>query len=131
MELSGKVTNRSTGNKHGGFWRWAGFLILVLFAPFNGFAQNVTLSLASGAGTPGTLVALNVSLNAAIGNQPAGVQWTLNYSGADFSSVGFAAGGAATAAGKSISCNSGSGTATCVVWGINSTLIQNGVVATI
>ena len=126
-----ETTGRSIGNEHGGFGRCAGFLILVLIAPFNGSAQNVTLGLASGAGSPGTLVALNVSLNAAIGNQPAGVQWSLNYSGADFSSVGFAAGGAATAAGKSISCNSGSGTATCVVWGINSTLIQNGVVATI
>ena len=131
MESRTEVRGRSMGHKHPGFWRWAGFLILVLITPFNGSAQNVALSLASGAGSPGTLVTLNVSLNAAIGNQPAGVQWTLNYSGGDFSSVGFAAGGAATAAGKSVSCSSGSGTSTCVVWGVNSTLIQNGVVATI
>jgi len=65
-------------------------------------AQNPSLSLAGGSGAPGSLVSLNISLSANGGAQPAGLQWTLNYSQADFSSVSVDIGAAATAAGKTI-----------------------------
>ena len=111
---------------------WTGLPILMLITPFNGLAQNATLSLSSGSGSPGTSVILSLSLNAISGNQPSAVQWTLSYSASDFSSIGIAAGGAAIAAGKSVSCNSGGGGVfTCVVWGMNSTAIPNGVVGTV
>jgi hypothetical protein len=109
----------------------AGFAILALTTPTSGFAQNVTLSLASGSGSPGGTVTLNISLNATSGNQPSAVQWILSFSTPDFSSIGVVAGSAATAAGKVVSCGSGVGTSTCAVWGMNSTAIQNGVVATV
>jgi cohesin domain-containing protein len=106
-------------------------LALALVACCGAFAQGVALSLASGSGSPGAAVTLNLSLNATGGNQPAALQWTLTYSSTDFSFINVAAGPVATAAGKSLSCNNAVGSSTCVVWGLNSTAIANGVVAAV
>ena len=92
---------------------------------------QVALSLSSGTATPGNPVVLNLSLNAPSGNQPAGLQWTLAYSTTDFSAISVAAGSAATAAGKTLSCNNVSGSTTCLIWGLNSNTISSGVVATV
>lgn len=94
-------------------------------------SAQVTLSLAPGSGSPGTNVTLNVSLSATAGNQPAGVQWSLGYPAGDFSAVNVTAGAAATAAGKSLTCTSGGGASRCVLWGLNSTQMSNGVVASV
>src|SRR4029077_13294687 len=59
--------------------------------------------------------------------EPASAEWTLKFSPTDFSSATIAAGPAA--ANKSLSCSNGAGTSTCVLWGLNSTAISNGVVA--
>jgi hypothetical protein len=106
------------------------FNVLALLSSCCGFAQDVTLNLTSGSGIPGTTVTLNITLNSS-GVLPAVVQWTLNYSTVDFSSATVTAGTAAIAAGKQVSCNNTSGSATCVLWGINSNTISKGVAATV
>jgi hypothetical protein len=94
-------------------------------------SAQVAVSLAPGSGSPGSTVVLNLSVNSTSGNQPASVGWTISYSATDFSSVNVAAGAAATAASKSISCNNSAGSQKCIAWGVNSNVISNGVLATV
>src|SRR5208283_3988391 len=93
-------------------------------------AQNVTLALSSGVGSPGSSVTLTMSLNATQASSSA-VQWALQYSTADFSSLTVTAGPAAAASDKTVTCNQIAGTAKCLLWGENATPIANGVVANI
>lgn len=101
-------------------------LLLAIAGPMA--AQNPSLSLAGGSGAPGSLMSLDISLSANGGASPAGMQWTLNYTPADFSSVSVDIGAAATAAGKMINCSNNSGAITCVVVGLNATTISDGIV---
>jgi len=87
--------------------------------------QTVTLSLGSGSGAAGGAVALPLLLATAGGAQPAALEFSFSYT-SDITSVSVTVGSAATAASKSVSC---SGT-TCVVWGMDSTAIADGSVAT-
>jgi len=93
---------------------------------------QITMSLASGSGNPGSAVVLNLSMSDPNLTNPASLQWVMTYSNADFSAVSVVAGSAATAAGKSITCNTTVvGTVSCAVWGANQTPISSGVVATV
>src|SRR5580658_10345736 len=92
-------------------------------------AQQVTLSVGSGTATPGTSVTVPITLTAAGGAQPAGLQWTMGYSSADVSSVSVAAGSSSTAAGKSLSCSSTSTSTICIAYGMNENIIASGTVA--
>jgi hypothetical protein len=74
-------------------------------------------------------MALNLALSSVAGSEPASLQWTLTYPAASVSNISVAAGPAATAAGKSVSCASGSAGYTCVLYGVNSSVITNGIVA--
>src|SRR5688572_12808673 len=94
------------------------------------FAQGTSLSLASGSGTQGGSVALNLSMTAS-GNAPSGVQWKLSYPTSDVSSLSTAAGPALTAAGKAVNCSAASGSITCLASGMNANPIGNGVVAVV
>jgi uncharacterized protein (TIGR03437 family) len=89
---------------------------------------QTTLSLGSGSATRGGSVSLNLSLNTS-GSAPAGVQWTVSYPASDVASVSATAGAALTAAGKSLSCNASGGTIICLTSGMNSSVINSGVVA--
>ncbi|HYM13854.1 MAG TPA: hypothetical protein VEU62_24160 [Bryobacterales bacterium] len=100
----------------------------VLLAGASCAMGQVSLSLASGSALTGSPVALNLSMITT--GQPAGLEWTLSYSATDFSSVSVVAGPAAVAAGKSVSCNGSPGSYTCLLSGLNTTAIANGVVAT-
>ena len=51
------------------------------------FAQSETLTLSSGAGSPGGVVSLTISLSATAPNQPASLEWTLGYSAADIPEI--------------------------------------------
>ena len=62
---------------------------------------------------------------------PSAVQWDVVYSTTDITAVVVAAGPTATAANKSVSCNSGTGSTRCVLWGLDSATIANGVLATV
>jgi len=91
-------------------------------------AQTGTLILGSGAGTPGSGVVLDLAL-ATGGAQPTAVQWTLQYSPSDITSISASIGSAANSAGKSLACNTASGSAMCVIFGLNQSTIADGTVA--
>lgn len=102
---------------------------LTLFVSIAALAQGDTLSLspATAAG-PGT-ISLNVSLKSSAGQQPAGVQWTLSYSTGDFTAIQVTAGPAAVATGKVVYCAGAPGAYNCIVAGVNSTTLSDGVLA--
>lgn len=91
--------------------------------------SSPTLTLSSGSGTPGSTISLNLTLTYPGGSEPAGLQWTLSYSASAFTSVTMTAGPALTAAGKTLSCTSRTGSYACIASGLNTTNISAGVVA--
>src|SRR5579871_734288 len=93
------------------------------------YAQ-VGLTMASGAGAPGSAVVLNLTLadNSAA---PASIQWAMSYSTTDFSSMSVVVGAQGTAASKSLTCNNTAGNSSCVLWGLNNNTISSGVIATV
>ena len=94
-------------------------------------AQTASLGLSPGTGSPGNVVNLTLSLASTVA-QPAALQWTMSYATNDFSAIGVAVAGAASAASKSVSCNNTiPGVSTCVIYGVNSNTIANGTVATV
>lgn len=103
-------------------------LLLLFFIANAGFAQSVNLSLASGSGKPGATISLDLTLTS---NQPAvaAVQWTFTYWATDVAGIDVAAGPAAVSAGKSVTCRGGAGGVNCLLWGVNTNIIPNGVVA--
>src|ERR1019366_98249 len=104
-----------------------GLLTFVLTSSSALFGQGA-LVLSSGT-TAGGTVALDLTLTSPTGSKPAGIQWDLTYSATDVVSINAVAAGTAVTAGKSINCSSSSGTYRCLLAGLNSSLIQNGVVA--
>src|ERR1700733_5490188 len=84
-------------------------ILAVLSLGHCAFGQTPSLSLASGSAVQGSSVSLNLSLSGAT-NAPASLQWTLSYPTAAIASLSTTAGSALTAAGDTLSCNSGSGT---------------------
>jgi len=117
------------------YWRTAVFLCVIAGITNRAAAQTPSLSLSGGSGAPGATVTLSVSLNSNGGTQPVSVQWDFNYSPTILSPASgtyFATGAAASAAGKSASCNNiSAGDVRCLVAGINTTAIGNGVVASV
>lgn len=89
-------------------------------------AQTLTLSSATTAGT----ASLNLTLAASRGSMAA-IEWTFQFPQAAISSISASAGAALTAAGKSISCTSGSGSYRCIAYGINNKPIADGVIAVV
>src|ERR1035438_2155938 len=107
----------------------AGLLTFVLTSTSALFGQG-TLVLSSGTTAGGTM-ALDLTLTSPTGSGPAGIQWDLTYSATDVVSINAVATGTAVTAGKSINCASSSGRYRCLLSGLNSSLIQNGVVAAV
>src|SRR5579863_2881786 len=103
--------------------------LVSLFACWTASAQS-SLALSSSTVTSGGTTSLNLSLAPQAGTSVAALQWTFTYSSA-VSNISVVAGLASTAAGKTISCTSGSGSYTCIVSGLNSNPIGAGVVATL
>ncbi len=90
-----------------------------------------TLSLSSNVGLLGTNISLNLSFSASGSAPVSAMQWTITYSPSLLSAVVAVAGPAATSAGKTLSCVSGSNSYTCVLSGPNNTAIGSGVVAVV
>ena len=90
--------------------------------------QQVALSLSSATAPPGSSVALTMSLSASGGAQPASLQWVFTYPPA-ITNVDVTPGPAAASAGKTIECSYGASSATCLLWGLNTTVISDGPVA--
>ncbi len=105
-----------------------GYLGLTVFLGTSqiGAGQSVTFSVGSGSGTAGGAVVIPITLTSSGGAQAAAVQWTLSYP-SDITGAVFSAGIAATNAGKSIECNGN----LCLIYGLNTTVISDGVVATV
>src|SRR6266567_650755 len=103
-------------------------LTIILFSNTLFGQGNLLLSSAMWSGNSG---AMNLTLSSPAGSQPAVIQWTLTYSPQDILSMNAVAAGSAVAAGKAIHCSAGAGTYTCLLAGLNSALIQNGVVAVV
>jgi hypothetical protein len=101
-------------------------LSAIAFIGFCGiaFGQSVTLTVGASSGTAGGSIVVPISMTSAGGAQPAALQWSVG-SSSDIVAVTFAAGPAATNAGKSLSCNAN----TCLIYGINLNVIPDGVVA--
>jgi uncharacterized protein (TIGR03437 family) len=93
-------------------------------------AAQATLSLDTGGAAAGASVSLNLNLAVSAGAQPAVAQWTFQFSPSIISVVAVGAGSSATAANKSISCTTASGSATCLAFGLDQSTIANGPVAT-
>jgi hypothetical protein len=119
--------------------KWAGsraiFISTVAALVSNVGAQTPSLSLSGASGAPGTTITIPVSLNPGTGTAPASVQWDLTYSASDLSLVSGTydtTGAAGSGAGKLADCNSiSAGDVRCIISGINTTGIGNGVVATL
>jgi len=90
-----------------------------------------TLSLSSGSADTNGNATLNLTLSAPTGGEPAGLQFALTYSPSEIVSIVSAAGASAKAADKSIKCALGSGSYFCLLAGVNSKVMQNGVVAVV
>jgi uncharacterized protein (TIGR03437 family) len=103
-------------------------LLLLLFFISAGFAQGTGLSLPSGSGAPGSTISLDLTLTS---SHPgiAAAQWTFTYWAADVAGIDVAAGPAAVSAGKSISCAGRAGSVICLLWGLNTNIVPDGVVA--
>jgi hypothetical protein len=110
------------------------FLFIAALAVDRAMAQTASLGLSAASGAPGATVTLNVSLTTN-GTLPAAVQWDILYSTSDLSpgtGTFYATGAAATLAGKLATCSTlAAGDIRCVVAGLNSTAIANGVLATV
>ena len=106
------------------------FHITLLLASCIGsaFSQTVSLSASNVAGVPGGTSAFTVSL-ASGGAQPSGLEWTMNYSTSGITGLEVAVAGTAASANKTVACTPGSGTVTCILYGMNETVIPDGVVA--
>lgn len=91
------------------------------------FAQN-TINLTSESANPGSSVDLALSLSTS-GTAPSSLEWTFSYSPSEISGVTVSAGPAATAAAKSVLCTLSSGSATCLLTGLNDNSLASGTLA--
>ncbi len=87
----------------------------------------ITLTLASGVGVEGSTLALDLSIASTGGDLCTNVQFTLSFSPADLILSSAVAGAAAVTAGKTLS----SAGNLIVIWGLNTTAIADGVLATL
>jgi len=103
--------------------------ILTCLSGATAFCQTDTLALSSAVASPGSTVSLNLSVTSPAGSEPAGIEWTLAYSPSDITAVSAIPGASANAAVKFISCAPAAGSYTCLLTGLDTTVMQNGVAA--
>lgn len=102
----------------------------LFFLAVNTNAQQVALTTTASSTTPGASSTVNFTIANQGGAQPASVQWAFTYPSADVVGINVVAGPAATAANKLVSCSGGSGTVSCIAYGLNTSVISNGIIAT-
>jgi hypothetical protein len=90
---------------------------------------QVSLGLSS-SGVQSGVMPLSIVLNSAAGSEPASLQWSLAYPTSSVTQVVITAGPRATAVAKAVTCKAASGSQTCLLEGLNTSKILNGVVAT-
>ena len=77
------------------------------------------------------IASLNLVLTSPAGSEPASIQFTLTYPSASITSISVSLGPTAASAGKTVACAPASGAYTCLLYGLNTTIIPNGVVAVV
>ena len=107
------------------------FVFLSLSFHCLALGQTVSLSVGSATVAAGGSTSLNLSMAASTVTHPAAIEWTMSYSPTDVSSIAITPGAAATSAGKTVACSTLTGNMRCLLYGINSAPISNGVVAQI
>src|SRR5579872_4225846 len=110
---------------------WIASLFALLVTAHTSYGQTDSLVLASGTAAANGTVSLNLTLTSPPGSEPAAIQWTLTFPPANVASISAVAGTSPTNAGKTISCNPGTGAYTCLISGMNANIISNGVVAVV
>jgi hypothetical protein len=80
-------------------------------------------------GIAGGKTNFNLSLATSGGAVPTSLQWTMNYSTTDISSLSVAAAGTSVSASKTIFCSNGVGRVTCLAYGMGNSVIADGVMA--
>ena len=104
------------------------FFIVMMLAAAGLGAQTKTLTLTGPAtAKPGDTVALTLTAAGGTNTNSAGIQWTMGLPSGGYTATA-TAGTAATAATKTLSCTAD--TTFCMLWGMNATIIGNGVVTT-
>ena len=113
--------------------RWARrlscLLLMACYPQCAALAQTVAISAAPASGLIGGTTSFNISISTAGGAQPVALQWTMGYSTTDISSLSVTVAGTASTAAKTISCGNGTGTTTCLLYGMSPAVIASGVVA--
>lgn len=104
------------------------FLLSYSFVHASAAAQTA-LSLSSTSAPVGTTATLNLSLASPAGSEPSAIQWNLNYPPASLSKISLVPGNVLASAGKTLQCVLGIGSFTCIAYGMNESIIPNGVVA--
>ena len=93
--------------------------------------QQTRITISSGTAPSGGAVPLTLTVASDSGVQPTAIEWKLSYPAASVSGVSLSAGGSSNAAGKRLDCiSSGAIQTTCVLYGFDGSVIQNGTVAT-
>jgi uncharacterized protein (TIGR03437 family) len=105
-------------------------LLLLWVLASSAVAQQANVSLSSASSVPGGTVSVSISLATTGGAQPAAVQWTMGYAASNVSGVSVSAGSSLTAAGKSVMCSPNSTGTICVAYGMNTSVVSNGLLAT-
>lgn len=123
-------------NGNPGFRFWTKVLLIGLTVAKGTHSSDLpSISLSSNSGALGANVTMSITLSSNGGTQPAGVQWDLLYSSEDLTPAGtnfFTIGAAALAAGKQALCSIVvPGDVRCVVVGLNTNAIADGVLATV
>ncbi|MEO8051750.1 MAG: hypothetical protein ABI833_15130 [Acidobacteriota bacterium] len=103
---------------------------LIVLAAGQILGQQVTLALSSATAQPGSSAVLTVSTSTSEDVHPTILQWTMQYP-VGVTGVEVEPGPAVAKAGKSITCSYGVSAATCLAWGQNDTVIEDGAVATV
>ena len=116
-------------------WTKVVFIGYLFAMAANATLQTPSLSLSTASGAPGSAVTLDVGLTSGTSTLPVSIQWDLTYSTSDLNPVTgtfYATGAAASGAEKSVSCSIiSAGDVRCIVSGINTLAIGNGVLATL
>jgi hypothetical protein len=87
------------------------------------------LILSSAKARPDGTVSLDLSLNSLSGPPPAAVQWTFRYSSSAILSITVDDGPALLSTGKTTFCAEGAAAYKCLITGVNSNTVPNGVIA--
>src|SRR5687768_14640283 len=93
-------------------------------------ASSQTMALSSATVASGVPALLNLSL-ANSGAQITAVQWTLEFPAASVTALSVNPSTALSFAGKQISCAAASGTYKCIAYGMNSTVVPDGILGVV